>query len=264
SKRLSVRLQSWVWLAQAGIVADTESVEDSWDQLSREQRDTLVTIRSGRTIFVGKERLRGLFEKLLNTDLKCWQPPGVHAELLQRLGQLKSEVARRFARRLISERLPKLQHSRVESFALLDGAAWCLSWHPRDEDVPCLLALSRIANERLRQVAWIGLARHGSDRALEPLGRALSGDRPFDTVFMLVDLCNTWRERPKLRWKYLDMLAKAIEKRGMDGHTGGLVEAFSFVAGMRDEIIGCVLGELDAPDEWEKCLEWYRKNRPKE
>jgi hypothetical protein len=55
----SVRLQSWLWLAERGIIGPTEIVSETWQRLSQEQQTHLCKVQPR---FVGRMRLLALFD----------------------------------------------------------------------------------------------------------------------------------------------------------------------------------------------------------
>ncbi|MEM7264016.1 MAG: hypothetical protein AAF488_18670, partial [Planctomycetota bacterium] len=250
---LSIRLQSWKWLAQRGMVAATDPVEEAWEELSESQQRSLVV----RGSIVGVERLRTLYESLIRQENFTL----ADQSLLVRLGELKSRYGVRLAKRIVIS-----PHVYPESFWL--HAVESLIAHPTAADLPCLFELLCRVDKKLRPRIWRGLVGVSDPRALTVLQyafRSVEFEEMRPAVWRLSEIA---RERLELRWRYLGFLAALLRSQPfeIEGRTPSLIRAFHNAVGAKLTPIAFHVSAgysrsevLEARD---RCLEWYETYRP--
>ncbi len=263
STNLSVRLQSWTWLARKGIFAPTAPVEEAWPLLDAPARERVVDdLRS--TWYVGVDRLRTHHERLL-TQRAGGLSRRALGEIISTLGWLQSDLGRQRAKAIIVRRLSGLGPSRslFDEDRLLFSALCALRATPRVADIPCLKVLSESANREVRAHAWAGLAAIETQEAIEILRPALLEADFLEVNGAAWTLAEIGPSLQRHRWKYLDVLVEALRVRHPERQYGCLIHAFAAVAGRDFEFHSPGPGTVDpSPKLIRRCLDWHRKNRP--
>lgn len=199
---LSIRLQSWAWLAERGIIAPTEDVVTIWPRLKYGHQDFISDLRPR---FAGRQRLLKLFEKLALMSAKS----GLINDALilgqVELGQMEP-VTR--ARQILAGVPVGKAHDALWSETL---ALNVLAAAPGAEDVAILIKISRGGDEYNAGIAMDGLARIDNSEAIDEVGKYLakpSKDFRYSIVVRTIQRQSIKELRHRNR--YLDILASAL------------------------------------------------------
>lgn len=233
-EQLSVRLQSWLWLAERGIIAPTEVVSESWPKLTEEQQELICKTKPK---FIGHARLLKLFEDLMATS-----PESIQGHLLVRQVQLGSKSASTEARRTLSKCM-----ERDDFLNGPIGADWsalkAVCAAPDASDVPTLIRIRQSKHESDADTALEGLAQIDHPDAIDEVGKFLAEPSTDCEYWIIVNLIRDQSIKElQDRELYLAVLAPALRKcldsdfrpsgrRGVEWILKKLVIAFMCMSG---------------------------------
>jgi len=243
----SIRFQSWLWLAERGIVGTTEVVLENWQRLKECQQMAIADIEPR---FVGRKRLLALYE-----DLALQSSPALKKRLLIQRAKLGSDLALAEAHHAIDEAL------KDDDFAvkLLDGhgrtALEAICETPSVSDIPLFIQLHRCADEELADLAIRALCEIDHPDAISEVGSALVN---HENCLLGFHLAAQARKQLVDRNSYLAILSAALRKE--DADTFFLVHTFECMSG-QDFGWKDLRLRFDAENEWrasaDACLKWY-------
>jgi hypothetical protein len=207
AENLSVRLQSWVWLAERGIIAPPDVVLECWPKLSQTQQGFICRVRPK---FSGRRRLLTLFEQLLFEAIAADAPSGLVQELRRGQIQLGSALPTLEARRILhaSRQRPGFPNGLTDDE---EDALVLVCEAPEESDLAELIELRKTKSDWVATTALEGLCRIDHPDAIRQIGRFLSrttGEYPFLTIMRLVE-SQSFKEL-QCRDQYLAVLAAAL------------------------------------------------------
>jgi hypothetical protein len=230
----SVRLQSWLWLADQGIVAPTAIALDCWPKLTESQQVFIARLNPG---FVGSQRLLRLYEDLVERS-----SPELRRHLLFSRLNLGSDSAKTEFQRLLQEARQIVQASlesedliRLLSEAPGKSAFRIVRRHGSPEDIPMLIRIRRCNDQWIANSAILGLCRLDHPDAIEEVGKALADPaRDCRDTGLSQWLQDQSVRDLKYRGLYLKVLADALRKRSAgkpEQHDRDLIDAFECMSG---------------------------------
>jgi len=199
---LSIRLQSWAWLAERGIIAPTEDVIAAWPRLKYEHQDFISDVRPR---FVGHQRLLKLFEKLA---LMSAESEGINDTLIVgqvKLGRMETITqARQILAGVPVGKANDAPWSKTLALKVLAAA-------PSPEDVAVLIKISREVDEYRAGIAVEGLAQIDNLEAIDEVGKYLAKpSTDFRYSFVVRRIEQQSIKQLRNRDRYLDILATAL------------------------------------------------------
>lgn len=228
----SVRLQSWVWLGERGIIAPTDVVSEHWPKLTERQQELISRLKPR---FLGQSRMLKLFWELTgNASAR------VRTLLLTGQAELGSQAAIVEARRQFSS---MIKEEYLEIFCADPKHFVVPELRPivAPSDTSNLIKLHRCQNQWFAQLAINALCSLDHPDAIKEVGEALlkpgwDWRRKYDWRDRCV--CDRLQEQSVKglmnRNLYLDVLANALRKhtgRFETPHLTKLVETFECMTG---------------------------------
>jgi len=165
NSELSIRLQSWVWLAEHGIIASTGVVADAWPQLTREQQDHILDVQPK---CLGRVRLLRLFE-----ELEERAPDWGRSAFRVRRAELGDEKVIAESHRVLAE-VVKNENSVAELSGDARDALKVVCRFPEPSDIAALVRIHRRGSEWCAAHAWEGLCRIDDPEAIREAGKRLA------------------------------------------------------------------------------------------
>jgi hypothetical protein len=258
---LSVRLQSWCWLAERGIAGPDASVRETWSQLDEQQRSNIAFRCHAQLL--GAERLRRLFEDLLPKS-----EPEVEALLLRKAAGLGSQVAVDRARAILGQEWYQVCQGANDVDQLTEAALHVVAQAGTPQDIAFLEQLAR--DPRLRCAAIAQMLTTDCPSAVTLARKLLADDNCTHKacshlIFNIVRICAMASPSLNSREEYLEYLADIIDKQatGNRGDFNWAAEAFARLADRDLEYQPWPqhgFDEREAQEVRAKYLAWYRES----